>query len=100
MALRFVVMHTLLGAPPSPGCPPGLVDLWEVGLNDSFRAISVERLEKVRDILDRWYFILNIVKWCLMLYTSRCCVEFILGRLDSGSAFMYFPAWVGMLANI
>lgn len=54
MTLRFVAMHILLMAPPSPGCPPGLVDFWEVGLN-SLRAISVECLEKVRDILDRWY---------------------------------------------
>ena len=27
-------------------------------------------------------------------------VEYMLGRLDLGSAFMYFPAWVGMLADI
>lgn len=54
MTLRFVAMHTLLGAPPSPGCPPGLADFREVGLN-SLRAISVECLEKVCDRLDRWY---------------------------------------------
>lgn len=52
MTLRFVAMHTLLGAPPSPGCPPVLVDFREVRLGDSLSAILVGCLEKVCDILD------------------------------------------------
>ena len=35
----------------------------------------------------------------LNLYTLRCCLGFMLGRLDSGLHLCIFPEWVGMLAT-
>jgi hypothetical protein len=58
-------------APPSPGCPPGLVDFWEAGLN-SLRAILVKCLGKGWEIFRSMVLYIEYSKvvfkwlWCFI----------------------------------